>query len=57
VVIRVVEDEEVSAVVLVHQVPIHPGVDDGGKRRGLRLVGLLGSQLQAGEGGGGGAAP
>jgi hypothetical protein len=36
---------------------IHPGVDDGGKRSGMMLVGLLDSQHQAGEGGGGGAAP
>jgi hypothetical protein len=45
-----------TAVVLVCQVPIHPGVDDGGKRRGVTLVGLRGSQRQAGKGGGGGAA-
>ncbi len=31
VVIRVVEEKEVSAVVLVCQVPIHPGVEDGGR--------------------------
>jgi hypothetical protein len=56
VVVRVVEEEEVGAIVLVRQVPIHPGVDDGGKRRGVTLVGLCGSQRQAGGGGGGGAA-
>jgi hypothetical protein len=49
--------EEVGAVVLVRQVPNHPGVDDGGKRSGVTLVGLCGSQRQAGEGGGGGAVP
>ncbi len=47
VVICMVEKEEVGAVVLVHQVPIHPGVDDGGKRSGVALVGLRGSQRQA----------
>jgi hypothetical protein len=54
-----VEEEEVSAVVLVCQAPIHPGVgvDEGGKRSGVALVGLHGSQRQAEEGGGGGAAP
>jgi hypothetical protein len=57
VVILVVEEEEVSAVVLVCQVLIQLGVDDGGKRSSVRLVGLLGSQRQAREGGGGGAAP
>ncbi len=56
-VIRMVEEEEVSAIVPVCQVPIHPGVDDRGKRSGVTLVGLRGSQRQAGEGGGGGAAP
>ncbi len=56
-VIGVVEEEEVSAVVLVCQVPIHPEVEDGGKRSGVTLAGLIGSQRQAGEGGGGGAAP
>ncbi len=56
-VIRLVEEEEVRAVVLVRQVPIHPGVDEGRKRVSLTLVGLLGSQHQAGEGGGGGTAP
>ncbi len=57
VVVRVVEEEEVGAVVLVGQVPIHPGVDDGGKRSSMTLVELGGRQCQAGEGGGGGAAP
>ncbi len=38
--IRMVEEEEVSAVVLVRQVPIHPQVDDGGKRSGVTSVGL-----------------
>jgi hypothetical protein len=57
VVVRVVEEEEDCAVVLVRQVPIHPGVDDGGKRSGVASVGLRGSQRQAGEGGGGGAVP
>jgi hypothetical protein len=57
VVVHVVEEKEVRAIVLFRQVPIHPGVEDGGKRSGVTLVGLLGSQRQAGEGGGGGAAP
>ncbi len=56
VVIRMVEEEEVGAVVLVCKVPIHPGADDGGKRSGVASVGLRGSQRQAEEGGGGGAA-
>ncbi len=51
------EEEDVRAIVLTHQVLIQPGVDDGGKRSGVTLVGLCGSQRQAGEGGGGGAAP
>ncbi len=55
-VICVVEEEEVGTVVLIRQVPIHPGEEDGGKGRGVMLVGLRGSQRQAGEGGGGGAA-
>ncbi len=44
-VIRMVEEEEVSAVVLVCQVPIHPGIDNGGKRSSVMLVGLLGFPL------------
>ncbi len=56
VVVCVVEEEEVGIIVLVCQVPIQPGVDNGGKRSGVALVKLDGSQLQAGEGGGGGAA-
>ncbi len=48
-VIHMVENEEVSAVALVRQIPVQPGVDDGGKRNGMTLVGLLGSQCQAGE--------
>jgi hypothetical protein len=55
VVISMVEEEEVGAIILVCQVPIHPGVDDGGKRSSMTPVGLRGSQHQAGEGGGGGA--
>jgi hypothetical protein len=55
--VRVVEEDEVGAVALVCQVPIHPGVDNGGKRSGVTLVGLRGSQRQAGKGGEGGAAP
>ncbi len=50
-------EEEDGTIALVHQVPIHPGVDDGGKRSGVTLVGLRGSQRQVGEGGGGGATP
>jgi hypothetical protein len=36
---------------------IQPGVDNGGKRGGVTLVGLSGKKCQAGEGGGGGDAP
>ncbi len=55
-VVRVVEEEEVHAVVLICQVLIQLGVDNGGKRSSLTLVGLRGRQRQAREGGGGGAA-
>jgi hypothetical protein len=48
--VRVVEEDEVGAVALVRQVLILPGVDDGGKRSSLTLVGLRGCQRQAGEG-------
>jgi hypothetical protein len=48
--VRVVEEDEVSAVALVCQVPILPGVDDGGKRNGVTSVGLCGCQRQAGRG-------
>ena len=47
---------KVHAVVLICQVLIQPGVDDGGKMSGMTLVGLGGRHCQAGEGGGGGAA-
>ncbi len=33
IVVRMVEDEEVRAIVLIRQVLIQPGMDDGGKRR------------------------
>jgi hypothetical protein len=46
---RVVEEEEVHTVVLICQVLTQPGVDDGGKRSGVTLVGLRGRQRQAGE--------
>jgi hypothetical protein len=48
--VRVVEEDEVGAVALVHQVPILLGVDNGGKRSGVTLVGLCSCQRQAGEG-------
>ncbi len=56
-VVRVVEDEEVPHIVLIHQALIQHGVDDGGKRSNMMLVGFRGRQRQAGEGGGGGVAP
>ncbi len=56
-VIHVVEEEEDGTIVLICQVPIQPGVDDGGKRSGVTFVGLTGSQRQAREGGGESAAP
>jgi hypothetical protein len=37
------------ALVLIRQVLIQPGVDDGGKRSGVTLVGLRGRKHQAGE--------
>ncbi len=37
------------AVVLIRQVLIQPGVDDGGKRSGVTSVGLRGRKHQAGE--------
>ena len=49
VVVRVVEEEEICAVVLICQVLIQLGVDDGGKRSSVKLVGLRGRQRQAGE--------
>jgi hypothetical protein len=52
----IVEEEEIRAVVLICQVLTQPGVDDGGKRDSMTLVGLGDRQRQAGEGGGGGAA-
>ncbi len=51
-----VEEEEVRNFVLICQVLIQPGVDDGGKRSSVTLVGLRGKQRQAGKGGGGGMA-
>jgi hypothetical protein len=46
-----------TPVVFICQVLIQSGVDNWGKRSGVTLVGLGGRQCQAGEGGGGGAAP
>ncbi len=57
VVVHAMEEEEVHGVVLRGQVPIQPGLDDGRMSSGVTLVGLRGRQYQAGEGGGGGAAP
>ncbi len=37
------------AVVLICQVLIQPGVDDGGKRSGVMSVGLRGRKRQAGD--------
>ena len=47
--VRVVEEDEVGAIALVRQVPILPGVGDGGKRSGVTSVGLRGRKRQAGE--------
>ncbi len=55
-VVRMVEEEEVQAIVLIRQVTIQSGVGDGGKRSNVTLVELPGRQGQSGEGGGGGAA-
>jgi hypothetical protein len=55
--VRVVEEEEVCATVLICQVLIQLRVGDGGKRSSMMLVGLRGRQRQAGEGGGGVVAP
>ncbi len=49
VVVHMVEEEEVGAVVLVCQIPIHPRVDDWGKRSGVMLVGLPGSHTRLGK--------
>jgi hypothetical protein len=57
VVVRAMEEEEVRTVVLGHQVPIQPAVDNGGRKSGATLVRLRGRQPQAGEGRGGGATP
>ena len=48
---------KVRAVVLIRQVLIQPGVDDGRKRSSVMAVELRGSKRQAGEGEGGDAAP
>jgi hypothetical protein len=56
-VLCVVEEEEVRTVVLMRQILIQLGVDDGWKRSSVAFVGLRNRQRQAEEGGGGGAAP
>ncbi len=43
------EDEEVCAIVLICQVLIQPGVDDGGKRSGMTLVGYVADNLRLGK--------
>ncbi len=49
-VVCLVEEEEVRGVVLLYRVQIQPGVDDGGKRSGVTLVGLHGRLRHSGEG-------
>ncbi len=56
-VVCMVEEEKVRAVVLIRQVLIQLGVDNGGKRSSMTLVGLHCRQCQTGEGGGGRMAP
>jgi hypothetical protein len=43
------EEEEVLPSVLICQVLIQPGVDDGGKRSGMRLVGYVPDNLRLGK--------
>ncbi len=50
VVVCVGEEEEVHAIALICQVLIQPGVDDGGKRSGVMLVGYLADNLRRGKG-------
>jgi hypothetical protein len=49
IVICMVEEEEVCAIVLICQVLIQPGVDDGGKRSGVMLVGYVADNIRLGE--------
>ncbi len=44
-----VEDEEVRAVVLVHQVLIQPGVDNEGKRSGMTSGGYVADNVRLGK--------
>ncbi len=48
-VVHVGEEEEVHAPVLIHQVLIQLGVDEGGKRSSVTLVGYVADNLRLGK--------
>ncbi len=49
VVVRMVVEEEVRAIVLICHFLIQPGVDDGGKRSGMTLVGYVADNVRLGK--------